>query len=370
VNDERISVACILPDLRGGGAERVIVRLLNALDRKRFRPILILIEKNGDYLDEVATDVEIVDLKRSRMLTALPALFTVIRRLRPDIVLATHGYVSLPLALLMPFLPRGIRFIAREANTPSRWSALQPPLRRRIFSFLYRHLFRRFTGIVAQSDTMRHDMLSFCRLPGERITVIHNPVDITAIDRQASLPSAVALPEGVKRVIAVGRLHPQKQYPMLIEAFSRLNDIPAHLTILGDGPDKETILENILERRLAARVHLAGFIKNPYAVMRRADLLVLPSAFEGFPNALIEANACGIPAVVFHDIGGASEIIIEGLNGYLAQQGSIEDLAVKMRTALLGNWDRERIRASAYDRFGLPNIVAQWEDYFSSGNVN
>ncbi len=364
------TVACILPDLRGGGAERVIVRLLNALDRKRFRPVLILIEKNGDYLDEVASDVEIVDLKRSRMLTALPALFSVMRRLRPDIVLATHGYVSLPLALLMPFLPRGIRFIAREANTPSRWSALQPPLRRRIFSFLYRHLFRRFNGIVAQSDTMRRDMLSFCRLPEERITVIHNPVDIAAIDRQSALPSAVALPEGVKRIIAVGRLHPQKQYPMLIEAFSRLNDIPAHLTILGDGPDKETILENILERRLAARVHLAGFIKNPYAVMRRADLLVLPSAFEGFPNALIEANACGIPAVVFHDIGGASEIIIEGVNGHLAQQGSIDDLAAKMRAALIGDWDRERIRASAYDRFGLPRIVAQWEDYFSSGGTD
>ncbi|HSA34202.1 MAG TPA: glycosyltransferase [bacterium] len=361
-----ITVACILPDLRGGGAERVVVRLLNALDRTRFRPILILIEKSGDYLDDVSPDVEIIDLKRSRLLTAIPSLIAAIYRIRPDVILASHGYVSLPLAFLSPFLPRRTRLVAREANTPSRWTALQSPFRRLVLSLLYRHTFSRYDRIVALSGTVKSDIESFCRVPTGQIAVIHNPVDLESIERRAAEPSAVAPPEKVKRIIAVGRLHPQKQYPMLIEAFSLLSDIPAHLTIMGDGPEKEAILGLVLGKRLAARVHLAGFIKNPYAVMRHADLLVLPSAFEGFPNALIEAHACGIPAVVFHDIGGASEIIIEGVNGLLARQGSVEDLAAKIRQALATDWDREKIRDSAYGRFGLPYIASQWERLFES----
>jgi len=360
------TVAFLLPNLRGGGAERVFVHLMNALDRTRFNPLLILIEKKGDYLGDIAPDVTVIDLASRRFLHSLPRLWGTLHRIRPDFLLVSHGYISLTLALLSPFLLPNTRIVVREANLPSRWITTLPFWRRLFFSFLYRFFFRRIRYIVAQSTAMRHDISTFCHIPPERITTIPNPIDMAAIEQYTRSPSPIRLPEGKKRLLAVGRLVPQKQYPLLLEAVRHLlPDIPFYLVICGEGPEKRLIEETINRMGISPYVHLAGFMRNPYPLMKEVDLLILSSAFEGFPNVLIESHACGTPTVSFDKIGGVEEIIVEGVNGFFACYGDPLSLAYAIRRALSFSWSRERIRATAVERFAISHIIRSWETLFS-----
>lgn len=361
------TVAFLLPNLCGGGAERVFVHLINALDRSRFRPLLILIEKKGDYLTDVASDVTVIDLASRRFLHAIFHLVKTLRHIKPDILLTSHGYISLTLALLSPFLPRTMRLIVREANLPSRWVTTHPLGRRLLFSFLYRILFRRLPCIVAQSAAMHSDISTFCHTPPNRIITIPNPLDVAAIEHCAfTFPSPITWPEGKKRLLAVGRLSPQKQYHHLLEAGAHLlPDTPFYLVICGEGAERDHLQEIINRLGLSSSVFLAGFVKNPYPLMKDADLLILSSAFEGFPNVLIEAHACGTPTVSYDKIGGVEEIVIEGVNGLLARYGDPHNLATTIRHALSCSWSREQIRATAIERFAVSRIIPQWETLFS-----
>ena len=208
----------LIPTLTGGGAERVIVTLLTHLDRSRFKPMLAVVDLRGAaFRADIPADVELVDLQATRVLYALPSIVRLIWQRRPDVVLSTLGHLNLALSIVRPLFPRGIRTIARESCVVS--ETLASSRFPRLWSFLYRHFYRKHDLVVCQSQDMHDDLTRTFGFPAHRSVIIHNPVDMEKIRNSSRAPiDHPAFAAGGPVLVAAGRLEHQKGFDLLIEA--------------------------------------------------------------------------------------------------------------------------------------------------------
>lgn len=351
-----------IPALDKGGPDRVFFELLRALDRTRFAPALVTSEPGGHYRARLPGDVAVHVLGREvGVATRYPvlALARLVRRLAPDVVLATLR-MALTAGLARPVFPRRTRLIVRPANHLSNNHAeliRAAPLKHRVSFAVSRFALTRADHVICQGDDLARDLAG---LGVDRpMTVIGNPIDVAEVDRLAAEP--VALP-GAPALVAVGRLSPQKGFDLLLPAFARLlAEAPgAHLTIAGSGPDEAALRRTAGELGIADRVTLRGFVANPYPLMRAADLYVLSSRYEGFPNVALEALACGTP-VVATACAGTAGLILPGVNGWLAPVGDVAGLAAALAQAVRTHLPAAEVRDSVRSRFDTPRIARRYE---------
>lgn len=299
-----ISVLFILPSFAGGGAERVSITLMEGLDRTRFQPDLMVLSSAGPLADRVSDRTTIVDLARPSLRHALPSLIAEIRRRKPDIVFSSFGYISLPLLALRMLLPAGMKIVAREANLPSLSlsGSAAPYLLRQAYPLFYRKAAR----IVATSHRMADEMTARYRVPPSKLDILYNPVDVAFL-REKAAENASGPPVTGPSFVAVGRLVKQKGFDRLIDLWRRAPD-DATLTVIGDGPDRSMLEDRVRSGDLTGRIRFPGFCKNPWAEIARADALLMPSRWEGMPNAALEALACGTPVIATLESGGIEEV--------------------------------------------------------------
>jgi glycosyltransferase involved in cell wall biosynthesis len=366
----RLAVLFAIPELDKGGPDRVFFELLRSLDRTRFAPILVTAEATGHYLQRLPSDVEVHHLgHETDVWTRYPVVpfARLVRRLRPEVVLATLRMVFTA-GLARPFFPRGTRLITRPANHLSSNQAEligKSPLKHRISYRLNQLTMGRADHLICQGDDIARDMITHgIRVPA---TVIGNPVDVDEVVRLAGVEE-VALP-GAPAIIAVGRLTRQKGFDLLLQAFVAVaRALPeAHLTLVGTGPEEASLRALADDLGIAARVTFRGFVANPYPLMKAADLYVLSSRYEGFPNVVLEALACGTP-VVAAACPGVAGLVRPGENGWLAP---VDDPATLGATIVQAAGDRaaltrDAVRASVRARFSVAQIAAQYERVFEA----
>lgn len=347
--------------MSGGGAERVFSLLLRRLDRSRFAPALALLDKSGPFLKDIEAlgDVDILDLKVKRARYSLPAIAAAVRQMRPDAVVATIGHMNLALMLAKPLLPRATRLIARETVVPS--IAMAQGRMPRFFQLLYRALYPRFDAVVCQSRDMREDLVDNFGVPPQRAVLLHNPVDMETVSRQAGAYRP-PFDAATKHVVAMGRLVQRKGFDLLLQAFQLLGVPSCQLHILGQGEERQALERQALELGVASRVHFVGFQENPAPWLAGADVFALSSHFEGFPNAVLEAMACGTPVAAFACPGGLNELVLPGENGCLAPVGDVQGLAECLDSLLQTPLDKETVRQSVASRYALADIVRSYED--------
>ncbi|WP_201353782.1 glycosyltransferase [Hydrogenimonas urashimensis] len=354
---KRKKVLFIIPSMRGGGAEKVISIILKKIDKKKFEPILVLLEKKGKFLEELPP-IKIIDLKTPRARYALFQIIRVIYLEKPEIVFTTLGHLNLIIALIRPLFSKSIKFIARESNTVSVQNQTEKyPI---IFNFLYRNIYNNFDKIICQSEYMKNDLIINYKIKKNKIVVINNPVDIDDIEKKSNDFKPECYNNNMINLVAIGRLVYQKGFDLLIKAFAKL-DKKYTLTILGNGP-----LRNELERlaqnySINERIKLVGFQKNPYPYMKNADFLVLSSRYEGFPNVVLEANCCGIPVIAFNCPGGTNEIIKNELNGFLCSCSDIEDLTFNIQKAVNYKFNASLIKEYIKINYNTNYIVQLYE---------
>jgi glycosyltransferase involved in cell wall biosynthesis len=203
----------------------------------------------------------------------------------------------------------------------------------------------------------------------------HYGVNGCVIPNPASVPAGAdggALIRGSNQgntVVAMGRLSFEKGFDLLLSAFAQIAGRHPEwsLKIIGDGPLRSQLLAQCRELKLSGRVDFPGGLSEPFPLLRSADLFVLPSRFEGFPNALCEAMAVGLPAISFDCPSGPAEIIRDGIDGMLVPPQDIEGLASAL-DLLMGNRAlRTQLGMRAREvtaRFSLQKVLRMWEDVF------
>lgn len=325
-------VAFLLPHFRTGGAERVVLNWIEALDRSRYHPVLMLGRMEGDFLDLLPPDVPRVHLGGGRALLRPLRIARALARHRIDVAYSATSAMNL--ALLAA--PTRVPSIVSEHTQPGafRREMKWPWLRAAATRLLY----RRAAAIAVPTRAIADELA----LP--RVHVLPNPV-LRAVP--ADLPPR--LPQAT-RLLAAGRLVPAKGYDTLIDAAAILvqQAVPFTLTIHGEGPLRDALQSRIESQELGQHVVLAGQCADLPAQYRSADLLVSASRREGFGNVLIEAMAQGLP-VLSTRAGGPETFITHGTNGFLVPPEDPPALAEAIR-ALLSDPDRRlSVRAAALD---------------------
>jgi glycosyltransferase involved in cell wall biosynthesis len=299
-------VAAVLPSLAGGGAERVMLTLLSGLDRAQFTTELVVFSGSGPLAALVPSGVTVHDLGCARLRQAAPGLLATLRRLRPSVIVSTLGYVNLALLAMKPFLPWQPCLILREANTPSRSLPTTPwP---GLFRMAYRLLYLRADAVICPTKLIETELRDNFRVPAARLHVMPNPVDAVSIQKAAAVPRR--RPGDGVRFVAAGRLTAQKGFDRLIEMLPALPD-GSHVTIFGEGPEQANLETQAVRLGMQNRVTFAGFESNPWPYYAGADAFLLPSRWEGMPNAVLEALACGTPVIATPESGGIGELVDE-----------------------------------------------------------
>lgn len=346
------TILFILPDLNMGGAERIITLLINNLDKNKFTPKLLLIRKEGYYLELLDKNIEIIDIKTSRIRNAFFPIVKVLRTLKPDIVFGGWGEVSAYLAPIIPFFPK-IRFIARETNIVSQ-HVTRPEIR-----FFYR-FYNNFDTVIAQSDDMKYDLINNLKIHEKKIIKINNPVDVDAVEAKSLEPMNFPFFKGFKNVVAIGNLSYRKGFENLLKVFSYLKKENIFLYIIGEGDDKEKLIE-LKDSLQIKNVKFLGKITNPYPYLKNADLFILSSRYEGFPNVLLEAGATGTFSLANNCKGGINEIIEENVNGKIISIEDHKNFAEEIKITLSKKYDKNRIKNSIKNRFSKDKIIHQYE---------
>jgi glycosyltransferase involved in cell wall biosynthesis len=266
--------------------------------------------------------------------------------------------------------PRRTKLVLRQANDLTADFALlvqRSVIKHRFARWLSIAALNRADAVVCQSEAMRRDL---AHLLGEeqRLLVISNPVDAGRVEHatRARAPKLAGFPS----IVSVGRLVPQKGYDVLLHAVAKLRaEHPRmHLTILGEGSERTQLEALIRELAIEDMVTLAGFVAEPLPYVRGADLFALSSRYEGFPNAALEALACGTPVVLTDCPGANSELVRPGRNGELAAAVDPAVFAGALMRAVnnLGTYDRAWISSDCFERYSSARIVREYERVFSA----
>jgi len=364
MKNDRRHVLILIPTLQGGGAERVMVTLLRHFDRSRFRLTLAVVDtRDATFRKDVPEDVDFLDLGCRRVRHALPKILRLVWRARPQVILSTLGHLNLALALLRPFMPRGTRLLARETIIVSKNLQQQGSAWARALA--YRLLGRVFDILICQSRDMQHDLVANFHVPADKTVVINNPVDVARLRQLAAepMPAGVHLVgnEGGVKLVAAGRLVQQKGFDLLIEAVSRCGNVALQLTILGEGPLRAELEAQARALGVAGRVRFAGFQPNPYPFFHAADAFVLSSRYEGFPNVVLEALACGTPVIATPAPGGVREIL-DGVHGCVVADDISADALAR---AIQCYGAKTPLPESLMERYSADRITRRYEELLS-----
>jgi glycosyltransferase involved in cell wall biosynthesis len=319
---------------------------------------MLVLSYEGALTKLVPTDINLITLNYKRTLFSIFSIFKIVWRFKPDILFSTLGHLNLLIALLKPFLPKKTFTVARESNIISVRN--QDERYPRIFNYLFKTVYKRYPCIICQSQFMRDDLVKNFSIPEKKITVINNPVDFSL------LPPVTEVAEtGFSRLISIGQLRREKGYDRVIKALADPS-LSFQYKIIGGG-DSEKLQDLINSLGLAGRIQLKGAILNPFEDLSASDCLLMGSYYEGFPNVLLEANACGVPVIAFRGLGGHNEIIEQGVNGWFVD--SPEEFCTLIRTKAYKKLDRKAISRKTKELYDLKKIIGQYEDTLL-GNYN
>jgi len=317
----------LVPHLSGGGGERIVADLSRNLRADEL--VVVVFEKKFSYPYGgrlVSLDLPI---QRDSVFTRAIGLLRRIRKFRgvlkaeqPDVVLSFMGEANVINAWLAkrPILSIHSHLSslaeAGHSTADEGISRLRSRLEAAIYRVLMSLLFKRAT-VVAVADSIGKELVEHFRLPGSRVVVIPNAVDISEIQARSQEKADCPWPEDIPAVITSGRLTAVKGQWHLIRAFAEASkEVPCRLVILGTGELERDLRKLVKDLGIEDQVYFMGWQDNPFKFMSRARVFVLSSLSEAFPLVLLEAMACGLP-VVSADCPGEVHDLLSGGVGVL-----------------------------------------------------
>ncbi len=356
-------LALVISDLGSGGAQRVLNTLAHEWLARGHRPCVItLSDAESDFftLDPRITRLTIGGIAHSP--TALHAAWANVRRIRrlrralrqsrAETVVAFVGQTNI--LTILAAVGLGARVVVSERNDPARQS-----LGGRAWDALRRLSYRFADAVTANSHAAVEALGRF--VPRDKLSYVPNPAP--------PLPPMPPADARAPIVLSVGRLTHQKGHDLLIDAFARAGrDLPDwRLCIVGDGELKQALQARAATRDIADRVTWAGRVDDPGAFYGQAGIFVLASRFEGTPNAVLEAMACGLPVIVTDRSAGALDFVTDGDNGIVVPGEDAAGLATALAGLMRDPERRRRLGRRARDRMARESneaVFAAWARVF------
>lgn len=348
-------LAFLLPDMRGGGAERVALTLMRYFVARGHQLDLLLMKARGELLREVPPSVRIFDLGVDRIRRVLPGVRKYLQEERPD---ALQVFMW-PLTVVGIVAHRLSRSTARlVVSNHAVLSDHYPGRPKHILIALTHRLVYAWADVrVSVSHATALDIARLSGLPVDFFTVIHNPIEFPdKIVRNSEIEALWQASS--KRILTLGHLTDVKRQDLLIRAFAKMSNHDAKLMIAGAGPLLVQLQDLAKAEGVADRVLFPGYVEDPWPYYASAHLFVLPSREESFGNVVVEALHAGLPIVSTPSIG-AVEVLKNGEFGTLVLAEPAA-LAAAMESALIQTHDPEPGRARAMELSG--RSVERYED--------
>lgn len=355
-------ISFFVPALNGGGAQKVVVNLANAVYDLTERPIhVVLVRAEGEFLEELRPEVDVIDLRRHRTSRAIPAFARYLRQTRPAVLCSSLNYANICASIAWQLAGRPCRLVLREDNvavpTPA---TLLEFATDSIMAALMRVLYPRADTVVAISKDVFDDLVGRGISKAHKMQLIGNPIDVKASHENFSRTAQVPGTLNGAYICAIGRLTRQKGFDVLLRAFAQIQDRGVHLVILGEGPLRAELEAQAEYLGISDRLCMPGFSLHPERVLCGSSLFVLSSRWEGFGNVLVEALAAGVPIVSTHCPGAPRDLLQDGDLGHLVPTEDPDALAHAMIEALHAPRGTRESRQSRARDFAAPKIAEQY----------
>lgn len=334
------------------GAEVVAADLCESLARRGHETTLIGLYRPIEPTEESSLrpkDVELRDLNGWRKGTLDPFLFwraaRTLQKIKPDIVQANAFHALKFTALTKKVTGATWPLVYRNVGIASQW------VKRRSQVRWGRRLLRNVDHILSVSEASRRDFRQTFGAAESRISISRQgvviPERLGTVTVRERLARVIGRPARESFILHVGNFSYEKNHLGLIDAFEKLlGEIPASLILIGDGPLRSKVAEKVNRRNLQQHVHLLGARRDAGKLVAGADLLALSSLVEGIPGVVLEAAAQGVP-VVGTNVGGMSEIVLDGKTGRLVSSGDMASLATAMKELLIDSNRRQQMGQAA-----------------------
>ena len=362
------TIVIIVSAMNLGGAQRVVSILCDHWSQNGYQVTLISTytgEKTNHYLVNENVSLRYLSdspyLSRSKLVNLLWKLFQLrklVKSINPNQVISFLTRVNVASALSLVGLKIPLTICERT------WTPFATLHKK--FYWLYKILFKNIDRIIVQTDESRTWLHNY--FPTIKVNVIPNPTmyPIPFQNEQSIDPNSL-LQIDRKIILASGRMHKYKQFDLLINAYSSISHkyLDWDLVILGDGEERVDLLQQSLNLGLEKRVHLPGSVGNVSVWYQRADLFVLSSSVEGFPNVLLEAMTYGLPCISFDCDTGPRDMIENGINGILIDPADKEFGITRALIRLIDDENyRKEISTNSIllrDRYSVTSIMKKWD---------
>ncbi|TSB48372.1 glycosyltransferase [Alkalicoccobacillus porphyridii] len=354
-------IAFILYSLEGGGVERMTLHLAEGFLNKGYVVDLLVIQLKGEYVQDIPDGINIIDLNKSNLRSSVGAIRSYLKAEKPDTIISAKDYINSVVLLANLLSGTKTKTIVSCRVNLTEQARREPSFNKvkRSVSLLYRFA----THIVGVSQGVADDIQRISKVPSKRVHVIYNPVVTPALmQKGAEKVEHPWFSNEYQVAVTVGRLHIQKDYQTLLQSMSYIEkkNSAFRLIIVGDGPEREQLIEQAHQLKVDHLVDFIGFRSNPYPYMKKAKLFVLSSAWEGFGNVLVEALAMGTPIVSTDCPSGPAEILDDGRYGRLVTVGAENQLAEAMLATLESHPPEQELKERA-NQFSLEHCLDAYE---------
>lgn len=367
-----MKITMFVAHMNVGGAQRVCISLANEFIRLGHDVTIISLnlEKDKDVNTQLLdSGCHLVSLGADRIRYAIFPMAKYIRKNKPEFMLVFGDEMSIVLEKLRRAHIIHLKLVQRVLNNLNITLQKEDKVPKIVENYLKKSQvnLRNMDHLISQCKGMEQMLLNGDFAKKENITTIYNPVSRDVIEKTEAIriPFEKRDKKRIKEIVFVGRIDPQKNLSHLIKAFQILHKRRPDtcLRLVGDGNSRDSVKKLIEELGLQESVFLEGVTSHVEKFYAKADVVALSSEYEGMPNCLIEAIGCGIPVVSYDCKLGPSEIIEEGMNGYLIPYWNIDALADGMIKAVDREWDEKIIQESCR-KFDVKNIAKQYIEVF------
>ena len=382
IEDKKIMF--VVPSLEGGGAERVAANLLKGFIGSGIETVLVLFDKKHGYGIPDGVNVRYLNIGHNKDIISTVVKFFliifklagIIRKEKPFTILSFMDYTNIVVLLSnMLLLNRAKATVSVHTSPTLHLRKYSKNISNSIMSLLIRLLYKKADLIITVSDFIRDDFIENFGIDHAKITTIYNPVDTDKVKVLAE--EDVFHPwfkDNIPVILSAGRLSREKGFDYLLKAFAVVKGkMNARLMILGEGSERENLEHLSHELGISENVFFAGFKENPYKYMKRAAIYVLSSLFEGFPNVIAEAMACGTPVISTMYNPSRHEIIEHGENGLLVPSKDELALAGAILKLLTDVSMGTRLACQArkkVEELSLENIMNQYKKVLLDSQIS